>query len=38
MKPLKCVQTNERCWIELLVLDKNTWNYLTVHKQMNDVE
>ena len=24
------MQTNESCWIELLVLNSNTWNSLTV--------
>ena len=29
---LKSEQTNELCLLELLVLDSNTWNYLTVSK------
>ena len=38
MKPFNCVQTNELCKIELLALRNNTWNYLTVCIQMNNVE
>ena len=30
-------QTNERCWIELLVFDSHTWNHLTVCKWVNNV-
>ena len=26
------MQKNDKCWIELLLLDKNKWNYLTVSK------
>ena len=26
---------NALCWIELLVLESNTWNHLTVRKQMS---
>ena len=32
MKPFNNVQ------IELLVLDKNTWNPLTVYKQIRDIK
>ena len=28
-------QINELCWIELLVLNSFTWDYLTVCKQIN---
>ena len=30
-----CVLTNDKYWIELLVLDDNTLNHLTVTKQMS---
>ena len=30
------MQTND-CLIELLVLDNNTWNHLTINKRMNDI-
>ena len=29
-EPFKCVQMNEYYWIELLVLNNNTWNSLIV--------
>ena len=32
---IDCVLTNNKYWIELLVLGNNTWNHLTVCKQMN---
>ena len=28
------MQTNDKCQIELLLLDKSTWNHLTVLKKM----
>ena len=28
------MKMNEQCWIELLVLDCNTWNHLTVCKNL----
>ena len=28
------MQMTEKCWIELFVFDSNTWNHLTVCKQM----
>ena len=34
LNPFNCVQTNGLYQIELLVLDNNTWNRLTVCKQM----
>ena len=34
LKLFNGVQTNFLYWIELLVLDKNTWNHLTMCKQM----
>ena len=36
-KPFECVQTNDWYQIELLGLESNTWNQLTVSKQMIDV-
>ena len=30
MKWYKCIQTNDYYQIELLILDKNTWNHLTM--------
>ena len=33
LKPFKWVQTNDQYWIELLVLDRNSWNHLTVCKK-----
>ena len=27
------MQANDQCWVELLVSDRNTWNYLTMCKQ-----
>ena len=32
-----CVETNDWCLIELLVIHGNTWNHLTVCKQFIDV-
>ena len=32
--PLNCVQTNNWQWMKLFKLDRNTWNYLTLCKQM----
>ena len=29
------VQTNDWCFIELLMIYRNTWNHLTVYKWMN---
>ena len=34
LKPLNCEQTNDQHYIELLMLDNNTWNHLTEYKQM----
>ena len=34
-KPFNYVQTNNWYWIELLVLDRNTWNYVTLCKEMS---
>ena len=31
------MKTNDWCQIELLVLHSNTWNHLTVCKQMIDI-
>ena len=28
---LNCLQTNDLYEVELLVLDNNTWNYLTIY-------
>ena len=28
LKPFNSMQTNKWCWIELLLLDSNTWNHL----------
>ena len=36
--PVNCVQTNDWCLIELLVIDNNTLNHLTVYKQKIDIE
>ena len=30
LEPFNCVQTKEQCWIELLVLNSNTWSSLSV--------
>ena len=38
LKPFNWVQTNYRYLIELLVLDNNTWNHLTICKQMIDIK
>ena len=35
LKPFNFVQTNDWYNIELLMLDCNTWNHLTVCKQMS---
>ena len=35
--PYNCMITCD-CLIVMLVIHSNTWNYLTVCKQMNDVE
>ena len=32
---LNCVQTNDRCLIELLVIHSNTWNHLTACKKLS---
>ena len=32
------MQTNDLFGIELLVLDRNTWNHLTVWKQIIDIK
>ena len=34
LKLSKCVLINDWCYIELLVLHSNTWNHLTMCKQM----
>ena len=31
----KCAQMNELLWIELSVLDSNTWKHFTVWKEMS---
>ena len=33
--PFNYAQTNDWCWIKLLVLDRNSWDHLTVSKQMS---
>ena len=38
LKPFNCVKTNDLYQIELLVLDKNTWNHLSVRKQIINPE
>ena len=38
MEPYDCVQMNEYCWIELLILNSNTCYHFTVCKQMIDIE
>ena len=35
LKSFNYVQTNELYWTELLMLDRNTWNQLTVCKQIS---
>ena len=38
LEPFNCVQTNEKCWIELLVLHSNICNDFTVCQQMINIE
>ena len=35
LQPLHCPQINDYSWIELFLLDRNTWNNLTVSEKMN---
>ena len=37
LKPFNCVQANDLCLMELLVLNSNTLNYLTLGKQMTNI-
>ena len=32
------MQINKYCWIELFVLEKNTWNHLVAYRQMINVK
>ena len=34
LETIQYQQTNDKCWIELLMLNSNTWNHLTVSNQM----
>ena len=38
LKPFNRVQTNIQYSIELLVFDTNTWNHLTIYKQMINIQ
>ena len=38
MNRITNVQTNDGYQIELLLLDRNIWNHLTVCKQMMDIK
>ena len=35
MEPFNCVQINEKCWIELSLLNGNTWNDLIAGKKVS---
>ena len=35
LEPFNCVQTNVYCWIELLALNNNIFNYLTIGLNWN---
>ena len=35
LEPVNCEQMNEYCWIELLVVDSNIWDHLTMSKEIN---